>query len=121
MSATTRERNVGAAADPEDGPAHTKFAFWFCSDKASVPDDVIGEPAIAKTADGADRETDVTVPEPPDADMTPPLIVIVVPSIFTAPSTVVDAVASVTTPLLLMVAPPLMAVETHADPEAIRI
>ena len=47
-SAATRDRNVGAAADPVVGPANTLFAVCVASVPVSVPVAVTGEPETEK-------------------------------------------------------------------------
>ena len=61
-SGPTNERNVGAAADPDIGPAHTKLADCVCNVPVSVPLTVTGEPVTAKMALGRESPTLVTVP-----------------------------------------------------------
>jgi len=62
-SAGANERNVGAAALPDDGPANTKFAASVANAKVNVPLVVTGEPDTVKIP-GADSPTLVTVPVP---------------------------------------------------------
>lgn len=61
ISAATKERNVGAVAAPEAGPAKTIFADSFANVAVSVPVEVTGEPETAKM-DGIDKPTLKTVP-----------------------------------------------------------
>jgi hypothetical protein len=59
----TRARKVGPAAPPLEGPAKTRFAFWFASVAVSDPVVVIGLTVTVKML-GSIRPTLVTVPEP---------------------------------------------------------
>src|SRR5258705_8275332 len=61
MSAATSARNVGAAAEPEVGPAHTWLADALALVIASVPEPVTGEPDTENSA-GTVSPTLVTVP-----------------------------------------------------------
>lgn len=64
MSAATRARKVGVAADPVVGPAQTRFANCVASVTSRLPVLVTGEFATEKIA-GIVRATEVTVPPPP--------------------------------------------------------
>ena len=64
MSAATKARNVGVAAAPVVGPAHTRFAACVARVTANVPVLVTGEPPTEKIA-GIVRATEETVPPPP--------------------------------------------------------
>lgn len=59
MSDACRDRNVGAAADPDEGPANTVLADCVAKLTAKVPEDVIGDPATLRN-DGTDIATEVT-------------------------------------------------------------
>src|SRR2546423_7133288 len=74
-SATTRDRNVGIAFAPDDGPAKTVFAGWVTNDPVSVPDVVTGEPLMEKTETGRASPTLVTEPSPTEAQLIAPAIV----------------------------------------------
>jgi hypothetical protein len=52
---------VGAAAEPDAGPAKTRFAFWLAKLALSVPDEVTGDPETDKML-GRLNPTEVTVP-----------------------------------------------------------
>jgi hypothetical protein len=67
ISVVTSERNVGATAPPEVGPAQTWFALCVASVPVSVPDVVTGEPETVKIP-GRERPTEVTVPALPLPD-----------------------------------------------------
>ena len=88
-SSVAKERKVGAAFAPEDGPANTKFLAWFARVVVNVPEVVIGEPLTEKM-DGMVNPTEVTVP-PEIATATQ---VKLVPSHFRNVSVVVGAVAN---------------------------
>src|SRR5579885_839910 len=62
-SAPTRARNVGAAAAPELGPAHTVLALCVARPRVMRPFVVTGEP-VTLNIPGALRPTLVTVPVP---------------------------------------------------------
>jgi hypothetical protein len=50
MSAATSALNVGVAAEPVPGPAHTRLADWVARVAAKVPELVTGLPATEKIA-----------------------------------------------------------------------
>ena len=60
-SAATRDRNVGAAALPLEGPAKTLLADCVARTPVNVPDTVTGEP-LTVIMFGKERATLVTVP-----------------------------------------------------------
>jgi hypothetical protein len=62
ISAETRALKVGAAAEPEAGPAQTELALWLFKEPVSVPLEVTGEPETVKTLTGSARATLVTEP-----------------------------------------------------------
>jgi hypothetical protein len=62
-SATTNERNVGAAAAPVVGPASMRFADCVAHEIANVPVVVTGDPLTVNCA-GVVNATEVTVPVP---------------------------------------------------------
>jgi len=66
-SFATNALNVGAAALPLVGPAHTLFAVCVAKANVNVPVVVTGLPDTVKIA-GADNPTLVTVPEPAPVD-----------------------------------------------------
>ena len=63
-SAPTSARKVGAASGPETGPDQMVLATWVAKVAVRVPEEVIGETVIVKTAVGKSKPTDVTVPRP---------------------------------------------------------
>ena len=64
-SAMTRPRNAGTPPPP--GAMSTSRAAWVASERASVPEEVTGEPETEKTPAGADSPTEETPPPPPEA------------------------------------------------------
>jgi hypothetical protein len=65
MSEATKARKLGAAAEPEAGPANTKLVFCALSEIVIVPDPVIGEPETL-IQEGTAIATLVTVPPLPE-------------------------------------------------------
>lgn len=68
MSVNVKDLNVGAAAEPVEGPAKTVFAFWLANVTVRVPDVVTGLLLTVKTL-GILKSTLVTVPLPVPAPM----------------------------------------------------
>ena len=68
MSAATRSRNVGAAADPLPGPAKTRFADSLTSATVIVPAVVTGDPETVKISGTA---SPIEVTDPPATVPTP--------------------------------------------------
>src|ERR1700761_2424594 len=61
ISADTKDRKVGAADEPDEGPAKTVLIACAFQAKVNVPDVVTGDP-VTVNWDGADRPTEVTEP-----------------------------------------------------------
>ena len=64
MSAATSALKAGVVAAPEEGPAKTTPDVWVAKVITKVPELVTGDPATEKI-EGAERPTEVTVPELP--------------------------------------------------------
>jgi hypothetical protein len=62
MSAATNERNVGAAALPEDGPANILFAVCVLSEKDNAGVVVAVATLVVKSGERFPEENEVTVP-----------------------------------------------------------
>src|SRR3984885_4288898 len=57
-SAPTRARNVGAAAEPVEGPAKTRLAVWVWNEPVNVPEPVTGVPVTLNTAPGSESRSE---------------------------------------------------------------